>query len=90
MEITEEKLKKCRHLDYLATRYAKTIRGDFEDRGDPHVMAGMIESEIEETIESLMPEGETARKIRELEKSNEKLGQRVAELEREKKRGYWG
>lgn len=46
MEINEEKLKQCRHLGYLATRYAKTIRGDFEDRGDPHVMAGMIESEL--------------------------------------------
>lgn len=90
MEINDEKLKQCRHLGYLATRYAKTIRGDFEDRGDPRVMAGMIESEIEQTIESLMTEGKAARKIRELEKSNEKLGQRVAELEHDKKRGYWG
>lgn len=89
MELNEEKLKRCRHLGYLATRYAKTIRGDLEDRGDPHVMAGMIESEIEQTIESLMTEGEAARKIRELEKSNEKLMQRVAELEHEKKREHW-
>lgn len=89
MEIDEGMLKKCRHLGYLANRYKKVKQGYYEDRGDPNLMASMIEGDIGRTLESLMPESEAKMKILELEKRNEKLSQQVAELNHERKRGGW-